>query len=117
MDTYVEVLRKYAVFSGRAPRLEFWLFTLINVVVALVLGILGVLVAWIVYLEVLFALAVLIPSLAVTVRRLHDTGRSGWWYFVVLIPLIGLIVLIIFLVQGSDQDNEHGPRPNAQAGA
>ena len=93
------------------------MFTLVNLVVALVLGILGTLVAWIVYLEVLFALAVLVPSIAVTVRRLHDTGRSGWWYFIVLVPLIGLIVLITFLVQGSDQDNEYGPRPDAQVGA
>ena len=116
--TYLGVLEKYAVFSGRATRSEFWLFELINAIVIIALGVLGGTVAdWIAYVGVLFILAILIPSLAVTVRRLHDTGRSGWWYFISFIPLIGPVILIIFLVLGSDQDNEYGPKPDTQTGA
>ena len=117
MNTYIGVLQKYAVFSGRATRSEFWLFTLINSIVGILLGVLGTVVGWIVFVELLFFLAILIPSIAVAVRRLHDTGRSGWWYFVTFIPLIGFIILIIFLVGGSDQDNEYGLVPDSQPGA
>ena len=109
---YVEVLQKYAVFDGRAKRSEYWLFTLIQIIIFTVLyalflaaGQLFLVVYW------LYALATLIPSLAVTVRRLHDTGRSGWWILIGLVPLVGLIVLIIFMVMESADDNEHGPRP------
>ena len=111
MNTYIGVLQKYAVFSGRATRSEFWLFTLINLIVVTSLVFLGIVVGWIVFVRLLFSLAILIPSIAVAVRRLHDTGRSGWWYFVNFIPLIGLIILIIFLVRGSDQDNKYGLSP------
>ena len=117
MNTYIGVLQKYAVFSGRATRSEFWLFNLINSLVVFPLGVLGTAVGWIVFVELSFILAIMIPSLAVTVRRLHDTGRSGWWYFVNFIPLIGFIILIIFLVGGSDQDNEYGLVPDSQPGA
>ena len=120
MNTYIGVLQKYAVFSGRATRSEFWLFTLINSIVISTLG--GLL-----FVEFLFSLfslfylafglAILIPSIAVLVRRLHDTGRSGWWYFLTLIPLIGPIILIIFLVGRSDLDNEYGLVPDSQPGA
>ena len=113
------VLQKYAVFSGRATRSEFWLFFLINAIVIIPLDLVGAdtVADWIAYVEVLFILAILIPLLAVTVRRLHDTGRSGWWYFINFIPLIGGVILIIFLVRGSDQDNEYGPIPDTQTGA
>ena len=117
MNTYIGVLKKYAVFSGRATRSEFWLFILINAIVSITLG--GLLSVEFLFslFYLAFHLAILIPSIAVLVRRLHDTGRSGWWYFVAFIPLIGSIILIIFLVGRSDQDNEYGLVPDSQPGA
>ena len=109
---YVEVLQKYAVFDGRAKRSEYWLFTLVQLIIFAVLYALFFAVGQlflVVYL--LYALATLLPSLAVTVRRLHDTGRSGWWILIGLVPFFGLIGLIIFMVLESTDDNEHGPRP------
>ena len=109
---YVEVLQKYAVFDGRAKRTEYWMFTLIQVVIAVVLAALSSVVGeWFLVVYLLYVLATLLPSLAVTVRRLHDTGRSGWWILIGLVPLIGAIVLIIFMVMESADDNEYGPRP------
>jgi uncharacterized membrane protein YhaH (DUF805 family) len=107
---YIEVLKKYAVFEGRARREEFWMFTLVNFIVSLVLhlisGVLGG----------IYALAVLLPSIGVGVRRLHDIGRSGWWLLISLIPLVGIIVLIYFFVQDSQPGtNEHGPSPKSGA--
>jgi len=116
LNWYLEVLRKYAVFSGRARRAEYWFFVLIN---ALISGALG-LIEWITglapntessVLAGIYSLAVLIPAIAVTIRRLHDTGRSGWWMLLVFIPCIGLI-LLFFLIQDSEQGgNQYGPNP------
>ena len=118
MNWYLEVLKKYAVFSGRARRKEYWFFVLFNLIISLVLtfidSALGTLNEETGYglLSGVYSLAVLIPSLAVAVRRLHDTGRTGWWLLIGLIPLIGLIVLLIFFVQDSKPgDNEYGPNP------
>lgn len=103
---YPEVLKKYAVFEGRARREEFWTYTLVNLIVSFVLHFIAG------FLGLIYSLAVLVPSLAVGARRLHDTGRSGWWQLVGLIPLIGIIVLIVFWVQDSQPAaNEHGPNP------
>jgi uncharacterized membrane protein YhaH (DUF805 family) len=118
MNWYLEVLKKYAVFSGRARRKEYWMFALFNILVAIGLmivdGVTGTLSAATGYglLSGLYALAVLIPNLAVTVRRLHDTGRSGWWLLLILVPLIGAIVLLVFMVFDSkDGANEYGENP------
>ena len=122
MNWYLEVLKKYAVFSGRARRKEYWFFVLFNLIISLVLtfidSALGTLNEETGYglLSGVYSLAVLIPSLAVAVRRLHDTGRTGWWLLIGLIPLIGLIVLLIFFVQDSKPgDNEYGSNPKEQA--
>ena len=122
MNWYLEVLKKYAVFSGRARRKEYWFFVLFNLIISLVLtfidSALGTLNEETGYglLSGVYSLAVLIPSLAVAVRRLHDTGRTGWWLLIGLIPLIGLIVLLIFFVQDSKPgENEYGPNPKEQA--
>lgn len=122
MNWYLEVLKKYAVFSGRARRKEYWFFVLFNLIISLVLtfidSALGTLNEETGYglLSGVYSLAVLIPSLAVAVRRLHDTGRTGWWLLIGLIPLIGLIVLLIFFVQDSKPgDNEYGPNPKEYA--
>ena len=121
MSWYLEVLKKYAVFSGRARRTEYWMFLLGTVLIALVLsviaGIVGVaLDSDLRLLSTVYALAVLIPSLAVSVRRLHDTSRSGWWLLLGLVPIIGVIVLLVFMVQDSHPgDNQYGPSPKLAA--
>lgn len=120
MNHYLTVLKKYAVFSGRATRSEFWFFVLFNIIISFVLGFIDGMIGGamgkadtesIGILGSIYSLAVLIPSLAVTVRRLHDTNRSGWWILIGLIPLIGAIVLIIFAAMDSTADNKYGPNP------
>lgn len=100
--------RQYVGFSGRAPRSEFWYFQLFAVLLGIGAAILdptGVIGA-------LVSLALLLPSLAVSVRRLHDTNRSGWWILIALIPLIGIIILIVWWVsQGERQANRFGSPP------
>jgi uncharacterized membrane protein YhaH (DUF805 family) len=117
MKWYLEVLKKYAVFSGRARRTEFWMFTLVNIVVSMLLAFVdssfGMTVSYSVgILSSLYALAVLVPSLAVWVRRLHDTGRSGWWWLISLVPFIGIVVLLVFAAQDSQPgSNKYGANP------
>lgn len=120
MDWFVEVMRKYAVFSGRARRAEYWYFFLIYTVVYLALAIADVILGTfsmengIGLLTGIFALATLLPSVGVSVRRLHDTNRSGWWLLLFLIPLIGTIVAIILLsLKGTEGENRFGPDPLA----
>jgi uncharacterized membrane protein YhaH (DUF805 family) len=118
MNWYFNVLKQYAVFKGRARRKEYWFFILFNLIASVVLTVIdfmtGLLDAelGIGLLSGLYSLAVLIPSLAVTVRRLHDTDRSGWWLLIGLVPLIGAIVLLVFmLLDGTPGDNQHGANP------
>jgi uncharacterized membrane protein YhaH (DUF805 family) len=115
---YLEALKKYAVFSGRARRAEYWYFVLFNIIVAVVLSLIDTLLGTFNFMQGvgllsgLYALAVLIPTLAVTVRRLHDIDRTGWWIFINLIPLIGFIVLLVFAVtDGTPGSNRYGPNP------
>lgn len=122
MNWYLEVLKKYAVFSGRARRKEYWLFALFNLIIALVLGFIdgaaGLADAQSGFgpLGGLYTLAVLVPGIAVSVRRLHDTDHSGWWLFISLVPLIGAIVLLVFMVRDSQQgQNQYGPNPKEAA--
>ena len=114
MNWYLEVLKKYAVFTGRARRKEYWMFVLFYLIIAFVLAIIDAVIGTGALLYGLYALALLIPNIAVAVRRLHDTGRSGWFLLIGLIPLIGAIVLIVFFVQDSQPgDNQYGPNPKA----
>lgn len=111
-DYYLEVLRKYTVFSGRARRAEFWWFTLINWIISVVLQLIDNAVGTGGILGGLYALGVLLPSIAVAIRRLHDTDRSGWWLLLVLIPIIGWLVLLYFYVLDSQPEpNQYGPSP------
>jgi uncharacterized membrane protein YhaH (DUF805 family) len=120
VNWYIEVLKKYAVFSGRARRQEYWMFVLSNVIIVLFLSIIDGIAGSDSEgsrstLTTLYVLAILIPSLAVGVRRLHDTGRSGWWMLIGLIPIIGTIVLLIFIIQDSQlMDNQYGPNPKRE---
>lgn len=114
MNWYLEAIqKKYADFNGRAHREEFWMFVVVNLVVMIVLTIIGFIVhLW--FLRTLYDLAVLLPSLAVGTRRLHDTNRSGWWQLIWLVPIVGWIVLIVFFAQDSNPgDNQYGPNPRA----
>jgi len=96
---------KYADFNGRARRSEFWFFYLFNFIVGLALGCIPV-IGWIA------SVALLLPGFAVGARRLHDTGRSGWWQLLSLIPVIGTIVLIIWWAsEGTPGANEYGENP------
>ena len=106
VDSIKICFSKYADFNGRAKRPEFWWFTLFLFLANLVLGMLGDMIS------MLFSLATLLPSLSVGARRLHDTNRSGWWQLLWLIPVIGWIVMIVFLVQeGEAGDNRFGNAP------
>lgn len=114
MNWYIEVLKKYTVFDGRAHRTEYWMFVLFNVIITIVLGLIDRLVGISGVLSGIYGLAVLIPGIAVGIRRLHDTNRSGWWLLISLVPVIGTIVLIVFMVQDSQPDtNQYGPNPKA----
>lgn len=120
MDQYFDVLKKYAVFEGRAGRREYWMFVLFSFIVSIVVAIIGSVLGAIVHLSIFgtiiswaYSLAVLLPSLAVGVRRLHDTGREGWWMLICLIPFIGAIIFIVFMVLESQPvSNKYGPNPN-----
>lgn len=112
MNWYIGALKKYAVFSGRARRTEYWMFILFNVIIAAVLGFIEGLIGSPGTISGLYSLAVLIPSLAVLARRLHDTDRSGWWILIGLVPFIGALVLLIFAVlPGTQGSNRFGPDP------
>lgn len=115
MSWYLAVLKKYATFSGRARRTEYWMFFLVNLIVSMVLGFVDT-VAGTAFIGVVYSLAVLLPSLAVGVRRLHDIGRSGWWLLILLVPVIGVIVLLVFAVRDGDAGaNAYGPNPKVTA--
>ncbi|QUJ66210.1 DUF805 domain-containing protein [Photobacterium sp. GJ3] len=123
MNWYLYALKKYAVFSGRAQRQEYWYFFLINLIITLALGIVDHLLQTpgaedgTGMLGGIYSLAVLLPSLAVGARRLHDIGRSGWWMLLVLVPILGFIVLVIFFVQdGQPGENEYGLNPKEEPG-
>ena len=104
------VFSKYAVFSGRARRSEFWWFILFNVIATAILGIIGRAVIGNDILADIYSLAVLIPTLSVSVRRLHDIDRSGWWLFLGLVPLVGgLVLLFWYIKQGTPGTNSFGP--------
>jgi len=118
MNWYLQALKKYADFSGRARRKEYWFFVLFNIIISVVLTVCDVFLgtysaaASIGILTGIYTLAVLIPGIAVSVRRLHDTGRSGWWLLIVLVPLIGALVLLIFMfIDSQPGQNAYGPSP------
>ena len=118
MNWFMTVLRKYAVFEGRARRREYWFFVLFYILISVVLAVVDRMLGTYVEaygmgaLGALFCLGLLIPSIAVGARRLHDTGRSGWWLLIGFIPVIGVIVLIVFFVLDSQPGtNAYGPNP------
>jgi uncharacterized membrane protein YhaH (DUF805 family) len=118
MNWFVLALKKYAVFSGRSQRSEYWFFVLFCLLISIALSVVDWMLgrysasAQIGLLSGVFSLAMIVPSIAVAARRLHDTGRSGWWQLLSLLPLVGVIVLIVFLAQDSKSgQNQYGPSP------
>ena len=136
MNDYMNVIRNnYANFTGRARRREYWMFSLVNAAVLLVLAILMAVgglnifmpidpynpptvsaTGWLFFaVYMIYTLGVFMPSLAVAVRRLHDTDKSGWMYLLVLIPFVGSIILLVFLAtDGKPGNNKWGPNPKGQ---
>jgi uncharacterized membrane protein YhaH (DUF805 family) len=120
MKWYFQVLRKYAVFAGRARRKEYWIFCLIQAVIIFTLRRIDFRMeifdpdSRVGLIHALYTFATFIPFLAVTVRRLHDTNRSGWWCFLIYFPLIGFIPGLIFMTEDSQPgENQYGPNPKA----
>ena len=117
MNWYLDAWKNYINFQGRARRKAYWMFVLFNIIALVILSLIegalglsgqngyGILTG-------LYSLAIILPLIALAVRRLHDTGRSGWWILIGLVPLIGPIVLIVFYVTDSQPGtNEYGPNP------
>ena len=133
MKWYLKVMRdNYANFSGRARRKEYWMFTLFFFLITVVIYFLFALLAFFMagdlinlmniewvpvvlgFSTIIYFLIHLIPSIAVTVRRLHDTGKSGWLYLLTIIPYIGSLIIFIFtVIEGDKGDNKYGPDPKA----
>lgn len=110
--------QKYVDFSGRARRSEYWYFFLFTLLVDIAASIVDAIIgsdlgAGTGIVSLIAGLALLLPGIAVAIRRLHDTSRSGWWILIGLIPLVGWIILIVFYVQDSHPDNAYGPNPKA----
>lgn len=111
MKWFVKCIRQYVDFSGRARRKEYWMFTLFNAIFAFSLGVydglndMG-------FLGYIYNAFIFLPSLAVSVRRLHDVGKSGWFYLIALIPFVGAIWLfVLFCTSGKPGTNKWGPNP------
>ena len=123
MNWYLKVIKQYADFSGRARRKEYWMFALFNFIFALLAMVLDNVIGITFdnipnipygYIYMLYFLALLIPGLAVAVRRLHDIGKSGWWLLISLIPIIGGIWLFVLFVTDSEaESNKWGANPKS----
>lgn len=119
MHWYFQVLKKYAVFSGRARRIEYWTFLLINVGVLILLRLVDAAAGTMTpnggagVFTSLFALATLLPGIAVFVRRMHDTNRSGWWALLALTGIGGIVLFVFALLDSDPGDNRFGPNPKA----
>ena len=118
MNWYIGCWKKYVEFSGRARRKEFWMFSLFNFLAGIVVGFLDGLLGAGSMLNYAYSLAVFLPGIAVSFRRLHDTDRSGWWYLLVFLPIVGWIVLLVFdCLDSTPGDNRFGPNPKGAAAA
>ena len=119
-DWYYKVILNYTNFSGRARRQEYWYFTLINALISIAITFADALMGTYNpalgagFFGIIYGLAVFIPTLAVTFRRLHDTGRSGWWLLILIVPLLGALIMLVFLLLDSNSGpNRYGENPKA----
>ncbi|MCM2679883.1 DUF805 domain-containing protein [Echinimonas agarilytica] len=111
MDYFVDALRKFAVFSGRERRKSYWMFVLFYLIFYIVAALIDQMIGGMT-ISTIFTLLLLVPSISISARRLHDTGRTGWWQLIGLIPLVGMLVLIFFYCQDSDDGaNDYGANP------
>ncbi|MBX3607031.1 MAG: DUF805 domain-containing protein [Piscinibacter sp.] len=116
MNWFIDVVKKYAVFNGRARRKEYWMYVLFYILIYVGLFIIESLVGSPGILVLILGLGLLVPSIAVTIRRLHDTDRSGWWILIGFVPLVGGIVLLVFMcLDGTSGANQYGPDPKGAA--
>jgi uncharacterized membrane protein YhaH (DUF805 family) len=121
MEWAVLPLKKYADFTGRARRKEYWMFVLLNIAAVIVASILdgvaglsGVIAGVYGPITAAVGLGLIVPSIAVGIRRLHDTDRSGWWLLIAFVPFVGGIVLLVFMIlEGTRGSNRFGPDPLA----
>lgn len=118
MSWYLQVLKKYAEFGGRSQRKEYWFFVLFSILISMLLVMIDSATGTLRsprefgLLSGIYSLVVLVPSLAVSVRRLHDTNRTAWWLLLGIVPLIGsLVLLVLFVSDGNPGVNEYGPNP------
>jgi uncharacterized membrane protein YhaH (DUF805 family) len=117
MEHYINAFKKYAVFNGRTSRKEFWMFVLFNIIFSVAAVILDNILglssdSGYGIFSGLYSLVMILPALGAEIRRLHDIGKSGWWIFISLVPLIGAIWLLVLLAkEGDPGDNAYGPEP------
>lgn len=117
MEWYKKVLSNYANFEGRARRKEFWMFALFNLIIYFAIAVVEMMIGTYMILGSIYLLAVIVPSIAVAIRRMHDIGKSGWFLLIGLIPFLGALVLIYFYIQeGQRGANEYGSDPKAYEG-
>ncbi|MEJ5148126.1 MULTISPECIES: DUF805 domain-containing protein [unclassified Sphingobacterium] len=114
MEWFLKVVRdNYANFDGRARRKEYWMFALFNFIISCILGILAYIANVFYYLSIIVSLALIIPSIAVAVRRLHDINKSGWMILLCLIPFVNFYLIYLFFLEGDKGPNEYGQDPKA----
>jgi len=109
VDTYLEPWKKFATFTGRASRKEYWTFALLSAAILVVLFILAIPIGFLKIVAVLFLVAWILPTLAVGARRLHDVNHSGWWL------LLSPVALIFSFMPGTPGENRFGPNPSESA--
>lgn len=110
MDYFIDAFKKFAEFERRATRKEYWMFILFYMIFYIVLSVIDGIIGSII-LSSIYSLILLIPSISIATRRLHDTSRTGWWQLILLIPIIGFIILLVFLIQDSHEENKYGANP------
>ena len=119
MSWYIDAIKNYVNFKGRSRRKAYWMWTLMNLIIVTIVLVLDIVIfglGSVFPLTLVYGLFVLLPDLAVTIRRLHDVGKSGWWYLIQLVPLVGSIWLLVLLVTDSNPgENQYGPNPKAAA--
>jgi uncharacterized membrane protein YhaH (DUF805 family) len=119
MNWYLDALKKYAEFSGRARRKEYWMFALFNAIILVAIVVFTLVIASMDeslsmiggLLIIVYSLATLLPGLAVAVRRLHDTGRSGWWFLIAFVPFGGIVLLVFTVQDSAPGENQYGKNP------
>lgn len=112
MSWFMQALGNYAAFEGRARRKEFWYFVLFFMLAFIVAALVDSLYGLPILTAIAF-LGLIIPSISVSVRRLHDTGRSGWWYLLSLVPIVSLVLIVFFVMDSQPETNQYGPNPKA----